>query len=73
MVKSRCKAAREASKKIRIQVGQSGGSSKCRRRRSSSPTTPLLSEVLNMDTFSVLAIMDSSGEAVEEEVRVNDE
>ena len=72
---ARRKAADEATKKIRLQSQEacnSRGSRGCGRRIKKFPF-PSLSEVLEMEKFSLLEIMDSSGEQVEEEVRVNDE
>jgi hypothetical protein len=72
---TRRKAAEEASKKIQLlglERGQSGGSRRRPHAHKKDPF-PSVSEVLEMETFSVLAIMDSEEEGVEEEIRVNDE
>jgi hypothetical protein len=69
------KAAQEASKKIALlgsKPGQRGGSRKHPPADKKNPFPPL-SEVLKMEEFSVLSIMDSEEQGVEEDIRVNDE
>ena len=72
---TRRKAAEEATKKLKLlgmESGQSGGSRRRQRAHENNPF-PNLTEVLEMEEFSVLEITDSEGEGVEEEIRVNDE
>jgi hypothetical protein len=74
----RRKAAQDASQKIKslgLDACQTGGSARHLKKHDAKKNHPFpsLSQVLKMEEFSILEIVDSAEEGVEEEVRVDDE
>jgi hypothetical protein len=63
------KAASEASRKIRVQAGQGSGG----QQKDQESSIPSISQVLKMEPFALLEIMDRDQIGVEEQVRVDDE
>src|ERR1700678_37735 len=74
-VPRRRKAAQDASQKIKLLGLDAGGSTSHPKKHDPKKNDPFpsLSQVLKMEEFSILEIVDSAEEGVEEEVRVDDE